>query len=96
MFVVTSDSEQLACWEQQLLGRNFAVVACHGPHAARAAFRALRPDLIVTASADWAALRERLPSGRLGDPVPVVELSPSEAIEPLLVKIRRALQEALV
>jgi hypothetical protein len=96
VFVVTSDAELLASWEQQLLARNFAVVACQGAGAARDAFRALRPDVIVAAGADWDALHERLPHGRLGGPVPVVELPPSEEIEPLLVKIRRALQGALV
>lgn len=97
VFLVTSDPAHLASWEQHLLDRFFAVVACLGAAPARDALRALRPDVIVASASDYAALREQLPHGRLGAPVPLVELSDApEDVEPLLVRIRRALQEALV
>jgi hypothetical protein len=97
VFVVTSDGDQLSYWEERLLDRNFAVIACNGPAAARDAFRALRPDVIVASSSDYAALRDQLPFGRMGGAVPLVELADAlEPFEPVLGRIRQALQETLV
>jgi hypothetical protein len=97
VFVVTSDTNHLLYWEEQLLDRHFAVIACPGPAAARDAFRALRPDVIVAASRDYAALRDQLPYGRMGGAVPIVELADApEPVEPVLGRIRQALQETPV
>jgi hypothetical protein len=97
VFVVTSDANHLSYWEARLLDRQFAVIACNGPGPARDAFRALRPDVIVATSSDCAALREQLPFGRLGGAVPLVELSDTpEPFEPVLGRIRQALQETMV
>jgi hypothetical protein len=97
VFVVTSDADNLEFWEQRLLERHFAVVACNGPGRAREAIRALRPDVIVAAPADYAALHDQLRFGRLGHAVPLVELSETpEPVEPLVGRIRRALQETMV
>ena len=96
VFLVTSDADHLSYWEQRLLDRQFAVVACNGPGPARDAFRALRPDVIIATSTDGAALREQLPFGRLGGAVPLVHLSDApEPVEPVLGRIRQALHEAL-
>lgn len=96
VFVVTSDPSHLSYWEERLLDRQFAVIACNGPGPARDAFRALRPDVIVATSTDCAALREQLPFGRLGGAVPLVELSDTpESVEPVLGRIRQALHETL-
>jgi hypothetical protein len=93
VFVVSRDPNQLAFWEAQLLARQFAVIACKGPAPARDAFRALRPDVIVAAAADYHSLHDQLRFGRRGHAVPIVELSGTpEPTEQLLGRIRRALE----
>jgi hypothetical protein len=92
IFVVTGDSD-LRFWEALLLERQFAVVPCNGPGAALEAFKAIRPDIIVASLRDIAAIRERLPTGRRGSPVPLVELVGSpNMVEPVLKAMRRALR----
>jgi hypothetical protein len=95
VFVVTRERSHLLFWEALLLNLNFAVVPCDGPGPALEAFRALRPDVIVVSARDKAMLRDRLPSGRQGTPVPLVELvSTPDLIEPVIQAIRRALHES--
>jgi hypothetical protein len=93
IFVVTGESSDLRFWEALLLERQFAVVPCNGPGAALEAFKAIRPDIIVASLRDIAAIRERLPTGRRGIPVPLVELVGSpNMVEPVIKAIRRALR----
>ncbi len=92
VFVVTNEPSHLLFWEALLLNLKFAVVPCDGPGPALEAFRALRPDVIVASKRDKAMLRDRLPSGRGGAAVPLVELVTSpDLVEPVLQSIRRAL-----
>jgi hypothetical protein len=95
VFVVTREPSHLLFWEALLLNLKFAVVPCDGPGPALEAFRALRPDVILVSARDKAMLRDRLPSGRQGTPVPLVELvSTPDLIEPVIQAIRRALHES--
>jgi hypothetical protein len=95
VFVVTREPSHLLFWEALLLNLKFAVVPCDGPGPALEAFRALRPDVILVSARDKAMLRDRLPSGRRGTPVPLVELvSTPDLIEPVVQAIRRALHES--
>jgi hypothetical protein len=95
VFVVTREPSHLLFWEALLLKLKFAVVPCDGAGPALEAFRALRPDVILVSARDKAMLRDRLPSGRQGTPVPLVELvSTPDLIEPVVQAIRRALHES--
>jgi hypothetical protein len=95
VFLVTRDPEHLLFWEAFLLERKFAVVPCAGAGPAIELFPALRPDLIVASARDIAMLRNRLPGGRRGVPVPLVELvSSPDLVLPVLQAIRRALRAA--
>jgi hypothetical protein len=93
VFVVTNEPSHLLFWEALLLNLKFAVVPCDGPGPALEAFQALRPDVIVASKRDKAVLRGRLPVGRRGETVPLVELVTSpDLVEPVLQSIRRALR----
>ncbi|HMF93182.1 MAG TPA: hypothetical protein VKE96_02760 [Vicinamibacterales bacterium] len=93
VFLVTREPEHLLFWEAFLLERKFAVVPCAGAGPALELFGALRPELIVASARDIAILRDRLPGGRRGTAVPLVELvSSPNLVEPVLQAIRRALR----
>jgi hypothetical protein len=93
IFLVTRVPEHMRFWEALLLDRRFAVIPCNGPGPALEAFRALKPDVIVAAARDVAMLRDRLPSGRHGTTVPLVEFAGTpNAGDPLVEEIRRALR----
>jgi hypothetical protein len=93
VFLVTTEPEHLLFWEAFLLERRFAVVPCDGPEPAIQLFKALRPELIVASARDIAVLRDRLPGGRQGCTVPLVELvSSPNLVEPVLEAMRRALR----
>jgi hypothetical protein len=93
VFLVTREPEHLLFWEAFLLERKFAVVPCAGAGPAVELFGALRPELIVASARDIAVLRDRLPGGRHGSTVPLVELvSSPNLVEPVLQAIRRALR----
>ncbi|HMF98229.1 MAG TPA: hypothetical protein VKE96_28210 [Vicinamibacterales bacterium] len=93
VFLVTREPEHLRVWEAFLLERKFAVVPCAGAGPALELFGALRPELIVASARDIATLRDRLPGGRRGTAVPLVELvSSPNLVEPVLQAIRRALR----
>jgi hypothetical protein len=95
VFLVTREPEHLLFWEAFLLERKFAVVPCNGPEPAIELFGALRPELIVASARDCAVLRKRLPSGRNGAPVPLVELvSSPNLVLPVLQAMRRALRSS--
>jgi hypothetical protein len=97
VFLVTREPEHLLFWEAFLLERKFAVVPCAGAGPALDLFGALRPDLIVASARDIAVLRSRLPGGRHGTTVPLVELvSSPNLVEPVLQAIRRALRATQV
>jgi len=93
VFLVTREPEHLLFWEAFLLERKFAVVPCAGAGPALELVAALRPALIVASARDIAILRDRLPGGRRGTAVPLVELvSSPNLVEPVLQAIRRALR----
>ncbi|HKB09129.1 MAG TPA: hypothetical protein VKD69_00695 [Vicinamibacterales bacterium] len=93
VFLVTREPEHLLFWEAFLLERKFAVVPCAGAGPAIELFAALRPELIVASARDIAVLRDRLPGGRHGCSVPLVELvSTPNLVLPVLQAIRRALR----
>jgi hypothetical protein len=93
IFLVTREAEHMRFWEALLLDRRFAVIPCNGAGPALEAFRALKPDVIVAASRDVAMLRDRLPSGRHGTSIPLVEFAGApDSGDPLVAEIRRALR----
>src|SRR5262245_16434359 len=93
VFLVTRDAEQMRLWESALLDLRFAVIPCNGAGPALEALRALKPDVVVAASRDFAMLRDRLPSGRHGASIPLVEFAGrSDSGEMLVDTIRRALR----
>ena len=93
VFLVTRDPEHLLFWEAFLLERKFAVVPCAGAGVALELFSALRPELIVASARAIEMLRGRLPGGRRGCAVPLVELvSSPDLVLPVLQAIRRALR----
>jgi len=93
IFLVTREPEHMRFWEALLLDRRFAVIPCKGAGPALEAFRALKPDAIVAASRDVAMLRDRLPSGRHGTSIPIVEFTGRpDSGDRLVEEIRRALQ----
>jgi hypothetical protein len=97
VFLVTREPEHLLFWEAFLLERKFAVVPCAGAGPALELFEALRPELIVASARDIAILRDRLPRGRHGTSVPLVELvSSPNLVLPVLQAIRRALRAQMV
>jgi len=96
IFLVTRDPEHMRFWEALLLDRRFAVIPCNGAGPALEAFRALKPDVIVAASRDVAMLRDRMPAGRHGVSIPLVEFAGKpDSGDPLVEEIRRALRTTM-
>jgi CheY-like chemotaxis protein len=92
IFVVTRDPATRALYEQRLSHLRFAVIACNGAGPALEALQALRPDVIVAESRDVALLHDRLPQGRSGRAIPIVEFAAaSDSIDQVIGDIRRVL-----
>jgi hypothetical protein len=93
VFVVTRDAVHRDFWEGRLLELRFAVVPCDGFGPALEALHGLRPDVILAAGRDVPMLRDRLPSGRRGAAIPIVELAGATASTDLVIReIREALR----
>ena len=93
IFLVTREPEHMRFWETLLQEHRFAVIPCNGAGPALEAFRALTPDVIVAASRDVAMLRDRLPCGRRGTSIPIVEFAGQPDSGDLLIeKLRRTLR----
>jgi len=69
----------------------FATAPCDGGVAALRAARDLVPDVIVADVHEGVALRGRLPVGRTGRSIPIVDLT-GRAMDALLIEIRLALR----
>jgi CheY-like chemotaxis protein len=94
VFVVTRDPVTRALYEERLSEMRFAVIACNGAGPALEALQALRPDVIVAESRDVALLHDRLPQGRGGCTIPIVEFAAASAsIDDVIRDIRRVLSD---
>jgi hypothetical protein len=78
VFVVEGDTHRRDVCEAILAKLMFAVVPLAGVRDALAALKGLRPDVVVVSQQDAADLRNHLPTGRHGGPIPVVEFSQDE------------------
>lgn len=96
MFVVEGDSHRRDVCEAILAKLRFAVVPLAGVRDALAALNGLRPDAVVVGHQEAADLRNRLPTGRQGGPIPVVEYSESEeSASGVVDALRQALRSTL-
>jgi hypothetical protein len=92
VFVVEEDAHRRDVCEAILAKLLFAVVPLCGVRDAVAALNGLRPDAVVVGRRDAADLRGRLPSGRQGGPIPVVEYAEEErSAEAVVESLRTAL-----
>ena len=97
IFVVEGDSGRRDVCEAILAKLKFAVVPLAGVKDALAAMNGLRPDVVVVGRQDAADLRNRLPVGRQGGPIPVVEFSDDQATaEQVVDLLREALRATIV
>jgi DNA-binding NtrC family response regulator len=89
VFVVEGDTRRRDVCEAILAKLMFAVVPLAGVRDALAALNGMRPDIVVVSHQDAIDLRNHLPTGRHGGPIPVVEFSDAEGSAEQVVDLLR-------
>jgi hypothetical protein len=90
---VTREAGTREFWETTLLKMHFAALPCAGAGPALEALAALSPDLIVADPREVPVLRDRLPPGRRGGAIPIVEHpATTDSVDTLIRQIRDALR----